>query len=134
PIEMIFTNSDILLCKEIQSDLESAGFQFSSISKDTIILSGLPVHVNPSELQYIFEELFETVRRGIPESSFSQLDIIAKSLAKSMAIRNGVKLNSAEQEEILEQLFLCKEPNQSPFGKKTFITLTSEEIQLKFDH
>ena len=134
PIEMTFTNSDILLCKEIQSDLESAGFQFSSISKDTIILSGLPVDVNPSELQYIFEELFETVRRGIPESSFSQLDIIAKSLAKSMAIRNGVKLNSAEQEEILEQLFLCKEPNQSPFGKKTFITLTSEEIQLKFDH
>jgi DNA mismatch repair protein MutL len=78
--------------------------------------------------------LFEAINNEVPESSFSQLDTIAKSLSKSLAIKNGTKLSNQEQEEILEQLFSCKEPNHSPFGKKTFITLSLDEIQLKFDN
>ncbi len=133
PLELVFNLIDIGLCKEIQSDLESIGFQFSSIVDDTIILSGIPANVNQNKLQELFEGLFETIKNEIPDTSFSQLDTIAKSLAKSLAIKNGIKLNSAAQEELLAQLFSCKEPNQSPFGKKIFITLSPEEIQLKFD-
>ncbi len=134
PIELVFNLIDIGICKEIQSDLESIGFQFSSIKDDTIILNGIPANATQNKLQQLFEELFEAVKNEIPETSFSQLDTIAKSLAKSLAIKNGTKLNSAAQEELLAQLFSCKEPNQSPFGKKTFITLSPEEIQLKFDN
>ena len=134
PIELVFNLIDIGICKEIQSDLESIGFQFSSIKDDTIILNGIPVNANQNKLQGLFEELFEAVKNEIPETSFSQLDTIAKSLAKSLALKNGTKLNSAAQEELLAQLFSCKEPNQSPFGKKTFITLSPEEVQLKFDN
>ena len=134
PLDLTFTISDIILCKEIQSELESAGFQFKSLKNDVITLSGIPAHIKQQELQSLFEELFEALNNEIPESSFSQLDTIAKSLAKSLAIKNGTKLNSREQEEILEQLFSCKEPNHSPFGKKTFVTLSLDEIQLKFDN
>lgn len=134
PVELIFNLIDIGICKEIQSDLESIGFQFSSIKDDTIILNGIPANANQNKLQGLFEELFEAVKNEIPETSFSQLDTIAKSLAKNLAIKNGVKLNNTSQEELLAQLFSCKEPNQSPFGKKTYITLSPEEIQLKFDN
>ncbi|WP_117884069.1 DNA mismatch repair endonuclease MutL [Aureibaculum luteum] len=134
PLEITFNKGDITLCKEIQPDLESVGFQFDKIDNDTITLDGIPVNVNQNNVQGLFEELFEDIKNEIPDSSFSQLDAIAKSLARSLAIKNGTKLNSKEQEELLEQLFSCKEPNQSPFGKKTFITLSSEEIQLKFDN
>ena len=114
--------------------MESAGFQFSSIENDTITLDGIPANVNQDKLQVLFEELFETIKNEVPESSFSQLDTIAKSLAKSLALKNGTKLTSREQEELLGKLFTCKEPNHSPFGKKTFINLSLEEIQLKFDN
>ncbi|MBJ2175265.1 DNA mismatch repair endonuclease MutL [Aureibaculum sp. A20] len=134
PLEIAFNKGDITLCKEIQPDLESVGFQFDKIDNDTITLDGIPVNVNQNNVQGLFEELFEDIKNEIPDSSFSQLDAIAKSLARSLAIKNGTKLNSKEQEELLQQLFSCKEPNQSPFGKKTFITLSSEEIQLKFDN
>jgi len=134
PLELVFNLFDIGLCKEIQSDLESIGFQFSSITDDTIILNGIPSSVDQNKLQGLFEELFEAIKNEIPESSFSQLDTIAKSLAKSLAIKNGQKLSTMEQEQLLAQLFSCKEPNLSPFGKKTYITLSSEEIQLKFDN
>jgi len=134
PLELVFNKEDIELCKEVQSELESAGFQFSSIKNDTITLSGIPANVNQDNLQVIFEELFETIKNEVPESSFSQLDTIAKSLAKSLALKNGTKLTSREQEELLGKLFTCKEPNHSPFGKKTFINLSLDEIQLKFDN
>ena len=134
PLELSFSISDIMLCKEIQPELESAGFQFESLKNDTVILSGIPAHIEQHELQSLFEELFEALKNEVPESSFSQLDTIAKSLAKSLAIKNGTKLTNREQKEILEQLFSCKEPNHSPFGKKTFITVSLDEIQLKFDN
>jgi len=134
PLEMVFNVSDVRLCSEIQSELESAGFQFASIENDTIILNGIPANVKQSRLQELFEELFETLKNEVPESSFSQLDTIAKSLAKSLSIKNGTKLTNREQEELLGLLFSCKEPNHSPFGKKTFITLSIDEIQLKFDN
>ena len=134
PLELVFNKADIELCKEIQSELESAGFQFSSIENDTITLSGIPANVNQDNLQVLFEELFETIKNEVPESSFSQLDTIAKGLAKSLALKNGTKLTSREQEELLGKLFTCKEPNHSPFGKKTFINLSLDEIQLKFDN
>jgi len=134
PLELVFNLIDIGICKEIQSDLESVGFQFSSITDDTIVLNGIPANIDQNKLQELFEGLFETIKSEIPETSFSQLDTIAKSLAKSLALKNGVKLNSAAQEELLAQLFSCKEPNQSPFGKKTYITLSPEEVQLKFDN
>ena len=134
PLELVFNKADIELCKEIQPELESTGFQFSSIENDTITLSGIPSNVNQDNLQVLFEELFETIKNEVPESSFSQLDTIAKSLAKSLALKNGTKLTSREQEELLGKLFTCKEPNHSPFGKKTFINLSLEEIQLKFDN
>ena len=118
----------------MRADLESIGFQFDSIVSESVMINGIPTLIKESNIQSILEELLENVRHEIPETSFSQIDIIAKSLAKSLAIKNGVKLDTVEQEEVLEKLFSCKEPNHSPYGKNTFITLPLEEIQLKFDN
>lgn len=134
PLELTFTNLETGILKEMRSDLENIGFQFDSIVSDSIVIKGIPTIIKESEIKAILEELLENVRHEIPETSFSQTDIIAKSLAKSLAIKNGVKLAIAEQENILENLFSCKEPNHSPYGKSTFITLPFEEIQLKFDN
>ena len=59
---------------------------------------------------------------------------MAKSLAKSLAIKTGTKLDLKEQEDIVNKLFLCKEPDASPFGKKTFITINIDEIDKKFNN
>lgn len=134
PLELNFTPKETSLFKEMKGDLESIGFQFDSIVSESIVLKGIPNLIKESEIREILEELLENVRHEIPETSFSQADIIAKSLAKSLAIKSGVKLENIEQEELLQGLFSCKEPNYSPYGKSTFITLPLEEIQLKFDN
>jgi DNA mismatch repair protein MutL len=134
PLEISFNKSDIDLIKEIKDDLESIGFLFDKFLKDAIVVIGIPVTISESQISIIIEHLLEDIKNDIPETSFSQLDIMAKSLAKSLAIKTGMKLDLKEQEELVNKLFLCKEPGFSPFGKKTFLTVNIEDIDKKFNN
>ena len=85
-----------------------------------------------SEVSIVLEELISNLQNEIPESSFSQSDSIAKSMAKSMAVKTGTYLTGKEQENLVNSLFACKDPNVSPFQKPTFITLTVEDLDKRF--
>ena len=50
-----------------------------------------------------------------------------------LAIKNGQNLNANEMDFIVNGLFACKEPNISPFNKRTYITLTKEDLDNKFN-
>lgn len=133
PLEISFNKVDISLIKEIKEDLESVGFLFDKILAETIVIKGIPVTITESQTTVIIEQLLEDIKNDIPDSSFSQLDIMAKSLAKSLAIKTGTKLDFKEQEELVNKLFLCKEPGLSPFGKTTFVTINIDEIDKRFN-
>lgn len=134
PLEVSFNKSDIDLIKEIKEDLESVGFLFDKILTDTIVVKGIPVTISESQITIIIEQLLEDIKNDIPDTSFSQLDVMSKSLAKSLAIKTGTKLDLKEQEEIVNKLFNCKQPDLSPFGKRTFITIEIDEIDKKFSN
>ena len=134
PLEISFNKSDISLIKEIKEDLVSVGFLFDSILDETIVVKGMPVNITESQITIIIEQLLEDIKNDIPDASFSQLDIMAKSLAKSLAIKTGSKLDLKEQEELVNKLFSCKQPDLSPFGKTTFVTININEIDKKFNN
>ncbi|MDT0552183.1 DNA mismatch repair endonuclease MutL [Urechidicola vernalis] len=133
PLDINLSKDDILLIKELRSDIESTGFLFDKIEDEKIVVSGIPVAINESQVISVLEQLLEDIKNEIPETSFSQIDIMAKSMAKSLAIKNGKTLNVEEQESLVEDLFSCKEPNHSPFGRPTFISMELNEIDKKFD-
>ncbi len=133
PLEINFSKDDIKLIEEIKTDLESTGFLFDTSKNETIVVKGIPTTISESQVTMIIEELLEDIKNEIPDSSFSQLDVMAKSLAKSLAIKNGIQLNTEEQENIVGRLFTCKEPNHSPLGKPIFITMELNEIDKKFE-
>ena len=133
PLDIHFSKDDVQLIREIQGDLESTGFLFENIEDETIIVKGIPTTINESQVTIIMEQLLDDIKNEIPDASFSQLDVMAKSMAKSLAIKNGTHLSREEQENIVENLFACKEPNHSPFGKPTFITMDTGDIDKKFE-
>ncbi len=132
PLEINFNNDDILLIKEIQSDIESTGFLFDKIENESLVVKGIPIAISESQVTIVLEQLLDDIKNEIPETSFSQLDVMAKSLAKSLAIKNGSVLSKEEQEDLVERLFLCKEPNHAPNGKPTFISMEINEIDKRF--
>ena len=133
PLRIGIDKNDMIIVRQIEQDLKSAGFHISEILEEAVVLDSIPSAIAEKEVASIIEALVDNFKNEVPESSFSQVDLITKSLAKSLAIKPGTLLNNKEQENILNQLFSCKEPNYSPFGKKTFITLSLKDLEEKFN-
>ncbi len=134
PINISFSSSDIEMIFSIKSDLESAGFVFNEFTKESVIIGGIPTSISESQISLILEQLLDDLKLEVPDASFSHYDVMAKSFAKSLAIKTGTVLTVKEQETLVNNLFSCKEPSVSPLGKPTFKTLTLQEIDTIFSH
>tara|TARA_R110002124_G_scaffold159411_2_gene326608 strand:+ start:2956 stop:4767 length:1812 start_codon:yes stop_codon:yes gene_type:complete len=133
PVHVSFSKSDIEMIVSMKGDLENTGFLFESISEEAIVVKGIPTSITESKISLILEQLLEDMKIEVPESSYSHFDVMAKSFAKSLAIKSGTTLNDIEQENLVYTLFSCKEPSTSPSGKATFKTLTIKEIDAIFN-
>jgi DNA mismatch repair protein MutL len=132
PLHLYFSKDEMQLISELKPSLTNTGFVFEETNDDSVVISGLPVNVSESEASMVLEQLLSDLHDGIPESSFSQNDTIAKSLAQSLAVKTGTYLTEKEQESLVNGLFACKDPNVSPFQKPTFITISVEDLDKKF--
>ncbi len=132
PLILQFNQQEIKLLHGIKDSLEQTGFVFSEIKSDSVEITGVPTSVSESEVEILLERLLADFENEVPENNFSQTDLLAKSLAKSMAVKSGNLLNSTEQQHIVNGLFACKEPSLTPFNKPVFITLQVEELEKKF--
>lgn len=132
PLQLHFTPNETKIIDGLKSDLEHTGFVFSELNEKDITITGVPVGVPESEVSIILEQLISDVENDVPDANFSATDLLAKSMAKSLAIKNGQSLNSTEQEHMVNSLFACKEPNVSPTNRPTFITMAVDDIEKKF--
>jgi len=132
PLELHFSKQEIQLIQQLQEDLEATGFVFTHVKDEIVVITGVPVNVPESEVSIILEQLISDVENEVPDSHFSAADLLAKSMAKSLAIKTGQTLTNTEQEHLVNRLFACKEPSVSPTNKTTFITMTVDELEKKF--
>ena len=133
PVHISFSKADIEMIETMKSDLENTGFVFDSITNEAVVIKGIPTSITESKIAILLEQLLEDMKIEVPESSFSHFDVMAKSFAKSLAIKTGTTLSNKEQENLVNNLFSCKEPTAAPSGKATFKTLTIKEIDAIFN-
>lgn len=132
PLQLHFSKQNIDIIKQLKEDLEHTGFVFSDIKKESVDIIGVPLGVPESEVSIILEQLISDVENEVPDSHFSPTDLLAKSMAKSLAIKTGRPLKMDEQEHLVNKLFACKEPNVTPTNRTTFITMAIDELDKKF--
>lgn len=132
PLQLHFSPQELDIIKELKEDLEHTGFIFSSVTKEMVEITGVPVSIPESEVSIILEQLISDVENEVPDSHLSITDLLAKSLAKSLAIKTGQSLKRSEQEHLVNSLFACKEPNVSPTNRTTFVTMSVDELDKKF--
>ncbi|WP_062060804.1 DNA mismatch repair endonuclease MutL [Aquimarina longa] len=132
PLKLSFSNSEIELLKTVKEQLENTGFVFGELSQEEVEINGIPSITSEGEVAVLLEQLIGDLENEVPNSGFSQTDLLAKSIAKSIAVRTGAELASEQQQYIVNSLFACTEPTITPDHKKTFITVTMDEIDKKF--
>ncbi|WP_109300422.1 DNA mismatch repair endonuclease MutL [Aquimarina sp. AU474] len=132
PLKISFSKQEVALLETVKEQLENAGFVFGDSSLGEIEINAIPSAVQEKEVAVLLEQLLSDLENEVPESGFSQTDALAKSIARSLAIRTGVELAQEQQQYMANSLFACTEPTVTPDNKPTFITLTVDEIDKKF--
>jgi len=132
PLQLHFSLQEIEILNQLKLDLEHTGFIFQTLKGDVVEISGVPVSIPESEVSIILEQLISDVENEVPDTHFSNTDLLAKSLAKSLAIKTGQCLTIVEQEHLVNSLFACKEPKVSPTNRTTFVTMSVDELDRKF--
>ncbi|QNJ98398.1 DNA mismatch repair endonuclease MutL [Constantimarinum furrinae] len=132
PLKLQFSKSDIELISGLKEQLEHTGFVFSEQEEDWLQVDGIPVSMTEGRVQEVLTKLISDIKEEVPDASFSLNDLLAKSLAKSLAIKTGTSLNLEEQIHLVHQLFACKEPSVSPENKPVLVTLDVTDLDKRF--
>ncbi len=132
PLTLAYSTTELALIEELKAGLENTGFIFGTISGDILEINGIPTSITESQVPVVIDQLLSDLENEVPDSGFSQTDTLAKSMAKSLAVKGGVSLDNMSREHLVNSLFACKEPSISPTNRKTFVTMTSEDLERKF--
>lgn len=132
PLQLYFSSAEIVMLKEMQAFLIELGFDFEKIEQDNIVISGVPVGVSESEVSIVLEDLLNDWQNDLPEDTDVLQQHLAKAMAQSLALKSGTILSADEQQNIVNSLFACPDPQVSPFGKLTYVIQNIEEIDKKF--
>lgn len=133
PQTIELSSGDAELMKEILPDIQSLGFQLRPFGKTTYIVDGIPADMgdNINEAQ-IIERLLEDFKNNKDELKLSKRENLARSLARSAAIKTGSMLDNDSMANLIDKLFACGSPNISLLGKPVIITITLQELAEKF--
>lgn len=132
PTILEFSKPEIEILSTLKEQLEQTGFVFSKFEDGGVELSGVPANVGHFEATTVLEQLINDAENELPDTSFSQTDMLAKSLAKSLAIKSGKTMTVEAQQHLVNSLFACKEPSVTSTNRPTFITLHVEDLDKKF--
>ena len=132
PLEVNLAIQEVEILVNYKKQLKISGFVFKKVSSSDLLFEAIPTFLDPTRVESYIQDLLDNIKDDIPDKNFSQSDLTAKLMSKSLAIKNGKKLLKDEQEYIMNSLFACKEPTVSPFNKKIYFTITFEELEKKF--
>ncbi len=132
PKELSFSIPEIMRLEELMSPLHLLGFNMEIKDNQTLSISGIPIVLQEKDVSQVIQDFLSTYEAGHLGDHFSQTDILAKALAKSMGIKTGDVLELPEQLNLIDELFACKEFLTSPFGKSVMTNLQQTDLDLKF--
>jgi len=124
--------ADAAILRDILPQVNSLGFDVQDFGNDAFIIHGVPADMGQNkDEQTVIEQLLEQYKGNI-ELQLDRNESIARSMAKSAAIKRGQILSETEMKELIDKLFGCAIPYKSPTGRNCFITYDLEELEKQF--
>lgn len=134
PQTVTLNTTDFALANELLPDLHALGFQIRDFGKNTLVIEGVPADLpENNDLAAMLEELIEGFKNNHTILKLNKRDNLARTLAKNSAIKAGTNLQTAEMNNLIDQLFACTLPNISIYGKQIIVKLSLEELVEKFN-
>ncbi|MCK9219676.1 MAG: DNA mismatch repair endonuclease MutL [Bacteroidales bacterium] len=134
PITLHLSPNDLLFFQAWKEQFDKLGFEISDFGNDDLLIHSIPSTVGNIPSEGFFETILESLKGHPPDIKSDHANILARTMAKKLAIKRGTKLHLLEMETLVENLFACKIPEISPDGKLTMTILSFEELRKKFKY
>jgi len=132
PVTISLSASDYILLKDLHQAILDLGFDVSLLSGNTALLNGVPADINAGDEQKLLENILQYYQELGSRLRMTERERLAMAFAYRTAIPKGRKLNPAEMESLVDQLFSCDQPFMDPMMKPTVVFMTLDELTKSF--
>ena len=120
------------ILREILPQINLLGIDIQEKEAGEFVIHGMPADWRgTTDEQKLVETLLQQYQSNV-DLDLGINEKIARSMARSGAIKKGQSLTIPEMKELIDQLFACETPFKSPFGRNCFITYDLDELDKSF--
>ncbi len=124
---------DAALLRDILPEVNRLGFDIAEFGGDTFIVHGAPSDISSGLTEEALLERLLTQYKNNLELELGISENLARSMARSAALKRGQLLSVVEMQDLIDHLFACTSPYKSPNGRTCFITFELDELQKRFN-
>ena len=119
---------DTEVINEIINDLDSLGFEISSMGGGTFVINTVPSKMPSNEIIDFIDGLLEDYKKDRADSAVDQRIKLARIVAGNMAVKLEKTLKVEEMQQLIDELFACHVPDVAPDGSKVLKIIQVHEI------
>jgi DNA mismatch repair protein MutL len=121
--------ADYLLCLELIEEIGKIGFDVRDFGHNSVIVHSIPANTTIHDIKSVLETLLDQYKNFQSELKLDQHEKVARSTAIASAIPYGKQLTNVEMWELVDQLFACNNPNNTPGGKPIINIVKLEDLE-----
>jgi DNA mismatch repair protein MutL len=124
--------ADAALLRDILPEVNCLGFDIQEFGGNSFVIHGTPADMGGKQEEALLEKVLNQYKDNF-ELELGIRDNLARSMARSAALKRGQPLSIREMQDLIDQLFACALPFQSPSGRNCFITFDLDDLQKRFN-
>ena len=133
PVTIELAPADAALLRDMLDAVNRLGFEITEFGGNTFAVHGTPANLSGGQSEEVLIEQVLAQYKANLDLDLGTMDNLARSMARSAALRRGQVLSVAAMQDLIDQLFACAVPYAGPTGRKCFITFELDELQKRFN-
>lgn len=133
PVSFETAPADAPLLQELLPQLVQVGYLIEPFGNYSFVIQGTPADVAGGAEQTTLEKILEQYKHFSADLRSSKKESLLRSIAWQQSIKGGIPLSQIEMQQLVQDLFRCRQPNSSPNGKPVFTEIKKEQVEKMFE-
>jgi DNA mismatch repair protein MutL len=132
PATIELTPADAVLLTELLPDLHKMGYTIEPFGKTAFVIQGTPADIEAGNEKTVLENILEQYKHFSSELKLPKREMLLRTVAWQQAVKAGTSLSEKEMQNLISDLFQCRQPNASPSGRPTYLEFKRDQLEKMF--
>jgi len=132
PVSVELAPSDAVLLTELLPDLQKVGYTIEPFGKSTFVIQGTPADIVSGNEKNTLENILEHYKHFSSELKLPRRELLLRTVAWQQSIKPGTVLGEREMNQLVDDLFACRQPNATASGRPTYVEFSKSQLERMF--